>query len=937
MLFRSVVGLAGLIASAAALTPLSGHLGGHTINGAYLFQVAGDVADPTNHVVSGLTSAGVAASDITVRTVISTNLFNGVSVSIPAGTSNADTDTLVQSIPGVTRIFRVNKRYVPTPQSVSVGTLPPEAIHSLTGVNEARKKYGVDGTGINVAVIDTGVYYLHPALGGGFGPGFKVSKGYDLVGDNYGVANQTLQPDDDPIDNCSTESHGTHVAGIVAGDASNITATGFIPAVPWTGVAPNANIFAYKVFGCPADSTGTDVMAAAIYRAHNDGADLINLSIGGGPAYPDEADSFAAQEVGTQGSYVLGANGNDGASGIMTNGAPGNSIGGFGVASFDNVAVPTMYLSVDDAKFPYSVGQTNGAFQFDTPYEIVVNNLDADANDVQDDGCTGAPTVDAKGKAMLIRWGSTAFGGSVKRCTYALNAGAVACIIYSNTAAIPGIIGGSEPSLATTRTAGQAIIAAIKAGKKPVFVVTQKSDVFPLPTAGTVSDFSSPGLTPLLNVKPDFGGIGGQVYSTVSVFAASAGSLKVPYAIYSGTSMATPYSAGAAALILQAKKKAVDFLTLKALIQNNAVYRNQFGQDFTDSIVNQGAGLINVYNAISATTIITPSVLELNDTKHASQHYELTIKNTNTSPITYTVGHHGAAMVTPFIAGDDSIQVQTSTSYTPDYATVTFSKGNTQVSSLDVTVAAGASATVHIHFAGPASAIPGLFPIYSGYITFALAGQPSEPIATVPYAGMVGDWNSAPVWSRKSAAFDDFTTSQLQSEAANATSAAGLYDGSGSFVPLQTGAVINATEGAYILTTTSVTSRRAFVDVIFAGSDKSILPPNVRHTTSLGYVSALQLTVATNTISGPFPLTFIPLQRNAPAAGQGIQAPGVFVWTGTVTPNATIDTNDVQLPAGQYQMRFAALKQFGRNTATAGLKSDENYDVVMSPVFNLAY
>ncbi|KAJ3192794.1 hypothetical protein HK101_005968 [Irineochytrium annulatum] len=322
---------------------------------------------------------------------------------------------------------------------------------------------------------------------------------------------------------------------------------------------------------------------------------------------------------------------------------------------------------------------------------------------------------------------------------------------------------------------------------------------------------------------------------------------------------------------------------------------------------------------------------------NAAQHYELTIKNTNTSPITYTVAHHGAAMAHPFIAGDDSTQVQGTTAYSPDYATVTFSKGNTQVESLTVTVAPQSTASVHVHFTAPTTAIAGLFPVYSGYITFALADQASEPIVTVPYAGMVGDWNRAPVWSRKSPALDFFTKTQLLSTAANASSAAGLYDGSGSFIPLQAGAVINATLGAYMLTTASTTSRRAFIDLVFAGRDKSILPPSIRHTTSLGYASALELSLKTQRASGPYTMTFTPLQRNAPADGQGVHAPSVFIWTGNVTPNATIATKNIKLPAGQYQMRFAALSHFGRNSATAGLKSDENYDVVMSPVFNLVY
>jgi subtilisin family serine protease len=87
---------------------------------------------------------------------------------------------------------------------------------------------------------------------------------------------------------------------------------------------------AYRVFGCPGDSTATDVMAAAIYKAADDGADVINLSIGGGRMcsfllsyslwiingvivhianYADDADAIAAATVGKAGHIVLGSNG----------------------------------------------------------------------------------------------------------------------------------------------------------------------------------------------------------------------------------------------------------------------------------------------------------------------------------------------------------------------------------------------------------------------------------------------------------------------------------------------------------------------------------------------------------------------------------------------------------------------------------------------------
>lgn len=87
------------------------------------------------------------------------------------------------------------------------------SIHSMTGVDKAHDA-GVLGTGVVVAIIDTGVDYTHPALGGGFGPGFKVAGGYDLVGDGFYPDSGEKAPDADPMDYVG---HGTHVSGIIAG------------------------------------------------------------------------------------------------------------------------------------------------------------------------------------------------------------------------------------------------------------------------------------------------------------------------------------------------------------------------------------------------------------------------------------------------------------------------------------------------------------------------------------------------------------------------------------------------------------------------------------------------------------------------------------------------------------------------------------------------
>lgn len=82
----------------------------------------------------------------------------------------------------------------------------------MTGVDELHKK-NITGQGVKVAVIDSGVDYRHPALGGAFGPGNKVAGGYDLVGDAYNGLNERV-PDDDPLTTCLDGAHGTHVSGM---------------------------------------------------------------------------------------------------------------------------------------------------------------------------------------------------------------------------------------------------------------------------------------------------------------------------------------------------------------------------------------------------------------------------------------------------------------------------------------------------------------------------------------------------------------------------------------------------------------------------------------------------------------------------------------------------------------------------------------------------
>jgi subtilisin family serine protease len=142
----------------------------------------------------------------------------------------------------------------------------------------------VTGQGVRVAVLDTGVDYRHPALGGCLGDGCKVVGGYDFVHD-----------DGDPLDD---HGHGTHVAGIVAAD-------GLLQ-----GVAPEASLLAYKVLDGDGVGYASDIIAA-LEQAVADGAGVINLSLGA-PSTPGDPVSLAAEAAVDGGCVVVAAAGNNG-------------------------------------------------------------------------------------------------------------------------------------------------------------------------------------------------------------------------------------------------------------------------------------------------------------------------------------------------------------------------------------------------------------------------------------------------------------------------------------------------------------------------------------------------------------------------------------------------------------------------------------------------
>ena len=160
------------------------------------------------------------------------------------------------------------------------------------------------GKGIKIAIIDTGVDYLHPDLGGCFGAGCKVAAGYDFV-----------NKDSDPMDD---EGHGTHVAATAAGKGV------------LKGVAPDATIYAYKVIDNKGSGYVSDIISGIEMAVDPNGdgdtsdhVDVISMSLGG-PGDADDAMSSAVDAAVDSGAVAVIAAGNDGPS-QKTVGSPGTA------------------------------------------------------------------------------------------------------------------------------------------------------------------------------------------------------------------------------------------------------------------------------------------------------------------------------------------------------------------------------------------------------------------------------------------------------------------------------------------------------------------------------------------------------------------------------------------------------------------------------------
>lgn len=497
-------------------------------------------------------------------------VFSGFAVEV-----NQNEIRSIASVDGVKAIYPNVEHEAETLESleVSADEVSSEMMDStpFVGANQVWEDLGVTGDGVTVAIIDTGVDHTHPDLTHAFGS----YKGWDFV-DNDDDPQET--PANDPRG--ESTNHGTHVAGTVA-------ANGEIK-----GVAPDASLLAYRVLG-PGGSGTTENVIAAIERAVEDGADVMNLSLGNTSNDPDFATSLALDVAMAEGVITVTSNGNAGPN-DWTVGSPGTSRDAISVGAtqlpytifdtsistpsgFDYSSVGVMGHPGDEALLALNEGE----FEFEFAGLGTVEEVEA---------------ADLEGKIALMQRGDLPF---VEKAENAEAAGAVGAIIFNNVAGEqPDVPGMAIPTLKVSQEDGALLVDELQNGNTTVTFDISEAGITP----ESIADFSSRGpVTETWMIKPDLSAPGVNILSTVPTHNSED---PHGYAAFQGTSMASPHVAGAAALIVEAQPD-WDQQQVKAALMNSAetLYDNE-GNRYPHNT--QGAGSLRVFDAITTETLVAP-------------------------------------------------------------------------------------------------------------------------------------------------------------------------------------------------------------------------------------------------------------------------------------------------------------------------------------------
>ena len=492
-----------------------------------------------------------------------------------------------------------------------------------------------DGSGVRIAIIDSGLDFDHEA--------FKDDSLPQLVGyprgrpehlqfasnkivavRNYMHLQNSALPDTSAPDDLTPRDfsgHGTSVAMIAAGARVQIPGGGEIE-----GIAPKAYLGVYKVSGTPGIHPGPSSQAviAAIDDAVTDGMDILNLSLGVPARFPwhaagsdcgvaDESVGCDPLAVAAQsavvdfGRVVVAAAGNAGDRGLQQS-PTSNTISSPAIAP-DVIAVGA---TVNSRRFVQTVRVGLQSFAAMTGSGPGVDGaLSAPAtlaaNFGDGLGCDAFPDWSLRGRIAVIERGECWF---VDKVEYAAEAGAVGVVIYNDQGSgelieMASIEETDIPAYFIGASDGALLVEEVGSATEDLTVTLDATLLSQPLDPASVADFSSRGPTPGLNIKPDIVAPGAFIYSAAADRPWRLAWFR-PDGFHqsSGTSFAAPFVAGAAALVWQQHLNLTVREITSALVNNASQSVLEGGA--SARVTSVGGGLLDLEKALDPIATVEP-------------------------------------------------------------------------------------------------------------------------------------------------------------------------------------------------------------------------------------------------------------------------------------------------------------------------------------------
>ncbi len=567
-----------------------------------------------------------------------------------AFSSSSSSVALIKGVEGVHKLLE--SASFERPETLDNEQRVAEAISNIKEKNSVTfigadklHKLGITGKNVRVGIIDSGIDYTHIMFGGAgkkeiydsidpdtanlHFPNAKVVGGVDFVGSNYSARDperRVPKRDPNPIDE---RGHGTYVAGSIAGVGDDLYS--------YSGVAPDALLYALKVFSTEATTSDAVVIAALEYAADpsenidpTNRLDVVNVSLGGSYGRPNTLYAEAIKNLTKAGTIVVAASGNSGDVEYVTN-SPATSEEAISVAaSIDytaqNIEIPSVELQIGVDKIFL---------------ELVEGNMTAPARKSKVSGGlvaigSGAGRLPeelkskVRGNIVLMDLGAW----YARQFLLAQSLGATGIVMINNDDGPLFKLDTEDkfdiPVALVSKSTGLLIKEALRDNKEVNFNFSSDHIINREHLVDTIAYFSSRGPRSLDSlIKPEIAGPG------LNIISAEMGTGdKVSQK--SGTSMAGPHIAGAMALLRQAFPTA-SVQMLKARLLNNAKILMENGVHVP--VARQGAGRIQVEEAYHATVVANPATLSLGEVSIASSKVikkDVTLTNTSDKDVIFS-------------------------------------------------------------------------------------------------------------------------------------------------------------------------------------------------------------------------------------------------------------------------------------------------------------